>query len=120
MKILLDAWNDLKAQASGMLAPLRGRYEGLLAQMKDFSASNRRLAEYHMEHENFGDAALRFRLLVWQRPKDGDAWAGLAASLVLNGEPEKARRPLKMALKLQPDHPRAKIARAYFEALKKA
>lgn len=116
MKTDFSALSDFIARAGAAPALFKQVYANLKYRIKNFSETNRELAEYHFANENYADAVFRFSLLTRQQPKDAEGWAGLAASYVLNGQPEKAKRPLKIALKLAPENARALATRAYFEA----
>lgn len=79
---------------------------------RDIVKSNYELGQLHYERENFSDAVLRFKLVVWLDPNRADGWYSLGLSQIAVGKKTDAIKALNKALRLKPDWVQARDALA--------
>ena len=96
----------------------RGRYEQAAAALARVLAARPgdrdarlALAGCRFHQARFADAIDRYRSLLRENPRDADAAYGLARSLAAAGRRREARRAWRAFLALEPDGPRAAVAR---------
>ncbi len=96
---------------------LRQLTQVFMDRFNNFAAANMDMALYHFKRNNYSDAALRYRLVLWREPKNVEAWTGLGISLVMAGDTLRGRDALSRAVKLEPGNEKAQAAFAMVSQL---